>query len=151
MSSKLSGTRSPILIASNLITGKHPPADVPCASSGRWTAAGVTAGHAARHDHHRPRHEGFFSGSLKHVNRRGSSPFPASPRYVLQAGETYHAGGSRRNIAQLLSRVGRHRDALDWAHAALRDFHTIGASASEDINDAERLIQAIQEAIDTGR
>jgi tetratricopeptide (TPR) repeat protein len=73
--------------------------------------------------------------------------FQQSIRHHEQEGNTYKAGTARRNVTRLLHRVGRHRDALDWAHAALRDFQNSGAGATEEINKTDRLIHDIQHAL----
>jgi len=71
-------------------------------------------------------------------------------RHCMEAGDTYHAGQIRYNSARLLYYAGRYRDALDWARAALLDFETVGAGATQMINLTEQLSQAVQRAIDGG-
>ena len=62
-----------------------------------------------------------------------------------QAGNTYSAGHTRYNIAVMLYKAGRRDDALDWAHAALRDYLHIGPGATHDITQTQQFIQHIQQ------
>ena len=69
-------------------------------------------------------------------------------RYFEQAGNTYAAGQARRRLAFTLGIAGRHREAMDWAQAAIQDFQKVGVGATEDISQTGQLIRATQQAID---
>ncbi len=68
-------------------------------------------------------------------------------RYLEAAGDLYHAAVTRSNFALALARAGRFQDALDYVHAALRNFETYGERAAEDIEKTRRLIGDIEEAM----
>jgi tetratricopeptide (TPR) repeat protein len=63
------------------------------------------------------------------------------------AGDGYHAGVVRRNIAIALANTGRLADARDYAQAALRDFEPYGAGATTNVEKTQRLIADIQAAM----
>ena len=69
-----------------------------------------------------------------------------SIRYKEAMGDTYDAGRIRGNVAAALAGAGRFADALDYAHAALRDFESYGDRAAKDIEKARRLIAQIERA-----
>ena len=52
-------------------------------------------------------------------------------RHYENAGDRYHAGISRFNVALVLSQAGHHSEALQYARAALRDFEALGAAADQ--------------------
>jgi tetratricopeptide (TPR) repeat protein len=66
-------------------------------------------------------------------------------RYTEVTGNLYQAGKIRFNVAAALARAGRFPDALDYAHAALRNFETYGERAAEDIAKTQRVITWIEE------
>jgi tetratricopeptide (TPR) repeat protein len=68
-------------------------------------------------------------------------------RLFETAGDGYHAGVVRYNIALSLANAGRLADARDYAQAALRDFEPYGAGAAADVEKTQRLIAAIQAAM----
>ena len=62
------------------------------------------------------------------------------------AGNLYGAAQTRHNVAVDLLSAGRFADARDYAHAALRNFQTFGASAQQDIQKMLDLIADIDKA-----
>jgi hypothetical protein len=56
-------------------------------------------------------------------------------------------GKAREDAAKTLARSGRLTDARAYAEAALANFETFGDRAATNIQDAERLIATIDEAI----
>jgi tetratricopeptide (TPR) repeat protein len=68
-------------------------------------------------------------------------------RYFEAAGDLYHAAVTRFNVALALAEAGRFPDALDYAHAALRNYETYGERAAEEIAKTQRLIVEIEEAM----
>ncbi len=67
-------------------------------------------------------------------------------RYDEIAGNVYGAGVTRFNIALMFYQSGRLEDALLYARAALRNHEPFGQGAAQDIQKAQRLIAAIEEA-----
>jgi tetratricopeptide (TPR) repeat protein len=63
-----------------------------------------------------------------------------SIRYQEIVGDTYVAAQIRSNVAVVLASVGRFSDALQYAHAALRDFQSFGDRAQDKIEQTLRLI-----------
>ena len=70
--------------------------------------------------------------------------YQQSIRYKETVGNRYSAGNTRLNIARALSMAGRTEQALLYAHAALRDYESCGASAADKIEQTRRLIIAIE-------
>jgi tetratricopeptide (TPR) repeat protein len=62
------------------------------------------------------------------------------------AGNLYGAAQTHYNVAVDLLNAGRFADARDYAHAALRNFQTYGASAQQDIQNTLDLIARIDKA-----
>ena len=71
-------------------------------------------------------------------------------RYDELSGNHYGAGQTRRNVALALRQAGRLGDALLYAQAALRNFQPYGAGAQTDIDNTQRLIATIQQAMAAG-
>src|SRR5262249_35844249 len=63
------------------------------------------------------------------------------------AGNTFGAGHDRRNDAIALLDAGRLSDARAYAEAALANFRTFGGRAAGDIQETERVIAAIDQAV----
>ena len=72
-------------------------------------------------------------------------------RYHEEAGDIFHAGQMRRNVAIALLGAGRVHDALAYAEAALANFLSFGERATAEIQLTERLIARIKEAQAEGR
>jgi tetratricopeptide (TPR) repeat protein len=85
------------------------------------------------------RDAGDLARSLRHCRE--------AIRYHEQAGNVYAAAQDRYNMAVSFARAGRWPDALDYARAALRGFQTFGARAAQDIQDTQRLIAVIEQAM----
>ncbi len=66
-----------------------------------------------------------------------------SVRYEESQGTFYGAAQTRFNIAIALAQSGRISDALDYAHAALRNFEMYGDRAPADIEKTKGLIQEL--------
>jgi len=66
-------------------------------------------------------------------------------RYNEAAGDFYKAGIARFNVAVDLRDAYRLPDALEYAHAALRNFESYGERASEMINKTRKLIENIEQ------
>jgi len=60
-------------------------------------------------------------------------------------GNSFSAGQTRRSIAAALAKSRRIHDALDYAHAALRDFERYGDRAAAEIEQTKGLIQQLSE------
>jgi tetratricopeptide (TPR) repeat protein len=67
-------------------------------------------------------------------------------RYSEQAGNIFGAGTTRFNVAVDLVNAGRFDDARAYAKAALANFQSFGGRAAEDIQKAEGLLAAIDQA-----
>ncbi|MCA1697139.1 MAG: tetratricopeptide repeat protein, partial [Actinobacteria bacterium] len=65
-------------------------------------------------------------------------------------GDTYGAGQTRYNIALLLNQAGRPGDALHYAHAALNNYRDIGPGATTETQQAQTLINNLEQAIEQG-
>jgi tetratricopeptide (TPR) repeat protein len=69
-------------------------------------------------------------------------------RYCEDAGDRYGAGRTRFNVALALAlaldRADRTADALLYAHAALRDYQTIGPGAADEIETTQQLITRLE-------
>jgi tetratricopeptide (TPR) repeat protein len=74
---------------------------------------------------------------------RALPQFRESIRYQELAGNLYDAARARNNVALVLLNARRFADARDYAHAALRNFQTYGASAQQDIQKTLDLIARI--------
>jgi tetratricopeptide (TPR) repeat protein len=81
---------------------------------------------------------GEMERSLEHLNQ--------AAKFFETAGDLYRAGVTRRNIAIVLTRVGRIADALLYARAALRNFEPYGQGATEVIQQTQELIALIEQA-----
>ncbi|MEK8021900.1 MAG: tetratricopeptide repeat protein, partial [Candidatus Parabeggiatoa sp.] len=64
-------------------------------------------------------------------------------RYFEMAGDIYHAGVTRYNVALALQDANRFPDALEYARAALRNFQSFPQGAEELIQRREGLIEKI--------
>jgi len=67
--------------------------------------------------------------------------------YDELAGNQYGAGQTRFNVAVTLANAGRLPDAMLYARAALRNFEPYCQGAAQDIQDAQGLIAAIEQAM----
>jgi len=76
---------------------------------------------------------------------RALQHYRESIRYYEAAGNLYGAARTRFNVAVTLRGAGRLADAREYAHAALRNFQTYGERAAEDIQDAQGLIELIEQ------
>jgi len=77
---------------------------------------------------------------------RAVQHFNDAVRYLEAAGDFYHAGIVRSNLALPLARQGRWTDALAYARAALRDFQRYHGRAAADEEDTLQLIADIEKA-----
>jgi tetratricopeptide (TPR) repeat protein len=77
---------------------------------------------------------------------RALDHYRQSIRDYEQAGNTFHAGQTRRNVALALGQAGRLADARSYAMAALANFESFGDRAADDIRKTQRLIEAIDQA-----
>ena len=68
-----------------------------------------------------------------------------SIQYEEQQDNGYGAGQSRYMAATTLVRAGRYREALLYARATLRDFEAVGIGATEEAEDARRLIALLEQ------
>ncbi len=66
--------------------------------------------------------------------------------YAELGSNWYEAGNHRYNVALMLAQQGRLPDARAYAEAALRNFQVYGPRAAADIEDTQRLLQAIVQA-----
>lgn len=80
---------------------------------------------------------------------RAMHHFRQAIRYADEAGDTWNAGGLRYNVSLTLAHAGRLPEARAYAEAALVNFQTFGDRATQNIQDAERLIAAIDQAMAT--
>jgi tetratricopeptide (TPR) repeat protein len=71
----------------------------------------------------------------------------AAARYYEAAGDPYGAAHTRFNVAVGLRNAGRLEDALDYARAALRGYATYGDRAAAEMQETQRLIAAIEQAM----
>lgn len=71
-------------------------------------------------------------------------------RYFEIAGHLYNAATTRFNAAIGLATSGRHQEALLYAQAALRNFTEYGEGAAADVQQTQRLIAAIEQAMRGG-
>jgi tetratricopeptide (TPR) repeat protein len=67
-------------------------------------------------------------------------------RYRETAGDTFHAGRTRFNVAIALLKANRLVDARSYAMAALANFESFGDRAADHIQQTQRLIEAIDQA-----
>ncbi len=80
---------------------------------------------------------------------RALAHYNESIRYKEQAGNFYLAATTRFNVALALAQNGRLADARLYAQAAQRDFQRYPpASVAADVQDTERLLAAIEQALD---
>ncbi len=63
-----------------------------------------------------------------------------------QAGDTFGAGQTRRNVAIALLEADRLADARSYAVAALANFESFGDRAADHIQETQRLIEDIDQA-----
>ena len=70
-------------------------------------------------------------------------------RYFERSGNLYEAAVTRRNVAANLAMAGRFADALEYAHAALRNFETFGPGAAEDVKRTQGLIAKIEDLMES--
>lgn len=68
-----------------------------------------------------------------------------SIRYAEMAGDIYHAGIARHNVAIALAQANSLPDALEYARAALRNFQSYPQGAEEMIQRTEGLIKEIEQ------
>ena len=76
--------------------------------------------------------------------------FQESISYEEIQGNIFGAAQSRCNIAVFLAEAGRFNDALDYAHAGLRNFETYGDHAKNEIRIVRGLIEGIEQLMRTG-
>ncbi len=74
---------------------------------------------------------------------RALSHYRESIRYKEAAGNIYAAANTRFNVALALRDAGRLADAREYAHAALRNYQTYGDRAAAEIQETQRLIDAL--------
>ena len=77
---------------------------------------------------------------------RALSHYREAIHYQEMQNDHYHAALTRYNVALIFKQTGRFADALDYAHAALRNFETYGESAVEKIQETQELIALIKQA-----
>lgn len=64
-----------------------------------------------------------------------------------ESGDVFRAGGTRFNMATILSRANRLHDALAYGEAALANLQIFGdRAAADNIQKVKRLIAAIRQA-----
>ncbi|MFO1430198.1 MAG: CHAT domain-containing protein [Candidatus Competibacteraceae bacterium] len=68
-------------------------------------------------------------------------------RYSEAAGDLYHAGMARFNVARALAQSGRFPDAREYTLAALRNFETYGDRAAAEIEKTRQLLAQIESAL----
>jgi tetratricopeptide (TPR) repeat protein len=68
-------------------------------------------------------------------------------RYQEQAGNIFRAGQTRLNVALALNAAGRLSEARAYAEAALANFRTFGDRAADMIQETERTIADIEQAV----
>jgi tetratricopeptide (TPR) repeat protein len=71
--------------------------------------------------------------------------FQQAIQYQERQDNRYRAGHSRRDAALTLTDAGRHREALLYAQAALRDYQAVGPGASTDAEAVRQLIAQLQQ------
>jgi tetratricopeptide (TPR) repeat protein len=89
-------------------------------------------------------------GTIYHIAGdidRALHHFQQAIRICEQTRDIFYAGQTRHNAAVALLAAGRLSDALAYAEAALTNFRTFSDRALADIQETERLIDAIDEAI----
>lgn len=64
--------------------------------------------------------------------------------YEEEQGNLFGAAQTRLDVARALHLAGRQADALEYAHAALRGFEAYGDSATEMIQETQKLIEKIR-------
>lgn len=77
---------------------------------------------------------------------RALSHYREAIHYQEMQNDHYHAALTSYNVALIFKQTGRFADALDYAHAALRNFETYGESAVEKIQETQELITLIKQA-----
>lgn len=68
-------------------------------------------------------------------------------RYHQMQSDRYSSAQTLRNVSFTLTRAGRSADALEYAHAALRDFEAYGERAADDIEKTRKLIARIEQGL----
>jgi tetratricopeptide (TPR) repeat protein len=71
-----------------------------------------------------------------------------SIRYAEALGDLYLAGNNRFNLALALLKEHRFTDALEYAHAALRNYETFGDRATEKIQNTRSFIETVEQQIE---
>jgi tetratricopeptide (TPR) repeat protein len=87
---------------------------------------------------------GLIYGSAGYTDR-ALQHYRQSIQYKEQQDDRYSAGRSRLNAAIALWEARRNREALLYAHAALRDFETTGPGAASDTERARQLIAELEQ------
>lgn len=81
---------------------------------------------------------------------RALSHWRESIRLDETQGDLYSAGKTRQNVAIALARSGRLADAREYALAALRNYETYGAGATDKVQKTQQLLARIEQAIAKG-
>ncbi|MCA1694445.1 MAG: hypothetical protein LC749_06815, partial [Actinobacteria bacterium] len=96
----------------------------------------------------------YTTNSASSAPRWGISNRPSHYQQSIQheeaRGNTYGAGHTRYNIAQLLNQAGRPGDALHYARAALNNYRDVGPGATTDAQQAQTLIYDLEQDIEQG-
>jgi tetratricopeptide (TPR) repeat protein len=96
---------------------------------------------------------GTIHGQLGVIHRnagdidRALHHYQQAIRYFEQAGDIFGAGQTRYNVGLALLNARRPSDARAYAEAALANFATFGDRAADHIQQTERLIAAIDQAL----
>ncbi|RPH55520.1 MAG: tetratricopeptide repeat protein [Chloroflexi bacterium] len=86
---------------------------------------------------------GDLERALEHFNQ--------AAKFFEAAGDLYHAGFTRFNLAIMFAASGRTSDALLYARAALRNFEPYGPGAAEDVERTKGLIGEIEQLIEKSK
>jgi tetratricopeptide (TPR) repeat protein len=90
-------------------------------------------------------HLGIIYGDAGDIER-SLQHFQQEIRYCEQAGDIFHAGDTRYNVAASLFNAGRFPDARAYAEAALANYRMFGDRAVDCTQRTERLIALIDQA-----
>ena len=78
---------------------------------------------------------------------RALSSWREAVRCLDVMSDVHRAGKTRFNIALALTESSRHRDAREYALAALHNYETIGDSAKDETENARLLLARIEKAL----
>lgn len=79
---------------------------------------------------------GDFDGAFRHLRE--------SIRYMEKAGNIYNAALTQFNVGLYLAKAGRFAEAHEYARASKRNYETFGDRAAKEIQDGQKLIDAIE-------